>query len=212
MEHSHNDPQKQQELEQHEVTEVLGFLKRYGKMIGAGIAAAAIVSIGSTGYRHHQVSRTVAAEQALRQAQTPEDMEEVISRYRTTPVAPTALLELAKFRFNNGETAQARAQYERFLKEYKKDELRPSAELGLAYCAEADGDFGGAAQAFRAFAETHTDHWLRPVALLGLARCTKEAGRTDEARIMLEDFLTENAGSRWAGSAENALKELTKAQ
>jgi len=36
----------------------------------------------------------------------------------------------------------------------------------------------------------------------------QQANRLDEARIVLEDFLAENATSRWAGQAENALQEL----
>jgi len=208
MEHPHDDLQKQHELEQHEVTEVLGFLKRYSKLIGTGLVAATVVALGSMGYSNHQTSRIAKAEQALLTAQTPQHLEEIVDRYRSTPVAPIALLNLAKRHFNGGETAQARAQYERFLKEYKKHEMRPVAELGLAYCTEADGDFNGATEAFSAFAEVHAEYYLQPMAVLSIARCMEQAGRLDEARIVLEDFLAENADTPWAGPAENALQQL----
>jgi predicted negative regulator of RcsB-dependent stress response len=210
MEQPHDDLQKKQELEQHEVTEVLGFLKRYGQLIGTGLAVAIVVALGSMAYRQHQTARTAAAEQALLTAQTPQHMEEILASYRSTPVTPVVLLNLAKMQFNAGETAQARAQYESFLKEYKKNEMRPVAELGLAYCTEADGDFDAAVEQFSAFVKAHTGSYLQPTAVLSIARCMEQAGRIDEARIVLEDFLTENAGTPWAGPAENALEQLNR--
>ncbi len=210
MEHSHDDLQKEHELEQHEVIEVLGFLKRYSKLIGTGLVAAIVVALGSMGYRNYQTARIAEAEQALLTAQTPQHLEEIVAQYRSTPVAPVALLNLAKMQFNGGETALARAQYERFLKEYKKHEMLPVAELGLAYCTEADGDFNGATEAFSTFAEAHENHWLHPMAVMSIARCMEQAGRLDEARIVLEDFLAENASTQWAGPAENALQQLNQ--
>jgi predicted negative regulator of RcsB-dependent stress response len=207
----HDDLQKKQALEEHEVQEVVGFLKRYGKLIGTGILAAAVTVLASRGCASHKVSKLAKAEQALMAAKTPQQLEEVVTQYGSTPSAPVALLDLAKTFYNIGETAQARVQYERFLKKYKKHDLRPVAELGLAYCTEADGDFNGAAAQFAAFSEKYAVNYLHPQAILGVARCMEQAGRIDEARIVLEDFLAENAGTAWAGSAESALKQINEA-
>ena len=206
----HDDLQKKQTLEEHEVKEVLGFLKRYSKLIGTGVVAAIITVLVSRGVAHHQASSMTQAEELLLSAQTPQQLEEVVNKYGSTPTAPVALLDLAKTFFNAGETVQAREQYNRFLKKYKNNDLRPTAELGLAYCTEADGDFAGAATQFAEFSEKHSTSYLHPLAVLSVARCMEQAGRTDEARIVLEDFLAENAGTPWAGSAEVALKQLTK--
>lgn len=200
--------QKKQELEKHEVQEVLGFLKRYGKLIGAGILAAAVAVLASKGLAHHKAARLAEAEQMLMSAGTPQELENVVSKYSSTPTAPVALLNLAKTWFNDGDYAQARAQYDRFLKKYKNHDMRPAAELGLAYCTEAGGDFNGAATQFAAFAEKYSKNFLQPQALLSVARCMEQAGRIDEARIVLEDFLAEKAGTSWAGAAEGALKAL----
>ncbi len=206
-----DDPQKKHELETHEVQEVLGFLKRYGKLIGTGVLAAAVTVIASRGCAHHKAATLAAAEQKLMAAQTPQQLEEVVNKYSSTPTAPVALLNLAKTLFNNGDYVQSRAQYERFLKKYKNHEMKPLAELGLAYCTEADGDFTGAAVQFAAFAEKHSKNYLQPQAVLSIARCKEQAGQIDEARIVLEDFLAENAGTLWAGTAEGALKALNDA-
>lgn len=207
---AHTDLQHKQAREEHEVKEVVGFLKRYGKLIGTGIAAAALTVIAARIYTNHKASVLAKAEQLLMTARSPEQLEEVVSKYSSTPTAPVALLDLAKTYFNAGDTAQARAQYQRFLKKYKQHDMQPIAELGLAYCTEADGDFNGAAALFAAFAQKHSSSYLHPTAVLGIARCMEQAGRIDEARIVLEDFLAENAGTSWAGTAESALKALTE--
>lgn len=205
------DLQKKQELAKHEVQEVMGFLKRYGKLIGAGIVAAVVTVLVSRGCAQHKATKLATAEQALMSAQTSQALEAVVKDYSSTPTAPVALLDLAKTLYNEGNYAQARVQYERFLKKYKTHEMSPAAELGLAYCTEADGDFNGAATQFAAFAKKHSKNYLQPVALLSIARCMEQGGRIAEARIVLEDFLAENAGSPWAGTADGALKALNDA-
>ena len=206
----HADLQKKQQLEANEVTEVVSFLKRYGKLIGAGALAATVSVAASSGYAHHKAARLAQAEQLLMNARTPQDFETLVKEYGSTPSAPVALLDLAKTLFNNGDTAQARVQYDRFLKKYAKNDMRPIATIGLAYCTEADGDFNGAEEQFSSFARTHTENYLYPQAILGMARCMEQAGRIDEARIVLEDFLAEKGSSAWAGLAEGALKQLAK--
>lgn len=206
MEHNH-DPQHQ-ELEQHEVKQVLDFIKQYGQMIGIGLLAAAVAVLASKGCSHHKTQKMIEAEELLLQAQVPQQLETIVEDYKSTPAAPVALLDLAKTHFNNGDTFQARAQYERFLKEFKTHEMAPVAEFGLACCTEADGDFNGAAERFAALVQEQNGHYLQPIAILGLARSLEQANRPDEARIVLADFIAENATSPWASQAENALQQL----
>jgi len=205
----HNELQENQELEQHEVTQVLTFLKHYGKLIGIGLLAAVIAVLVSKGCAHRKTEKAAQAEDLLLRARSPQQLEEVVTRYSSTPAAPVALLNLAKTSFNNGDYFLARTQYERFLKEYKKHELSPLADFGLASCSEADGDFDGAITQFATFIETQKGHYLQSPAVLALARSMEQAGRLDEARIVLEDFLAENAGSQWDGQAKAALEDLS---
>ncbi len=209
-EHSpqHNDLQKEHALEQHEVKKVLDFIKQYGKMIGIGLLAAVFAVLVSRGLSAQKAGKRVQAEQLLLKAQAPQQLEEIVNNYKSTPAAPVALLDLAKTHFNNGDYFQARAQYERFLKEYKKHELNPIAEFGLANCSEADGDFDGAIAQLTTFIEEQKGHFLQSPATLALARSMEQANRLDEARITLEDFLAENTTSQWASQAENAIEQL----
>lgn len=205
----HNTLVKKHELETNEVLEVLGFMKRYGKMIGAGLIAAAIMAILSSGYSHYKAKQQTKAGKLFTEAKSAQQLEEIVTKYGATPSAPVALLKLAKDHFNDGEVAQAREQYNRFLKKYSQSELRPIAEMGLAYCQEADGDFNGAAEQFSALNAKYKTSYLHPQLVLNIARCKKLAGSVDDARVMLEDFLISAKGTRWTESAETALQELT---
>lgn len=209
-EHSpqHEEVQKQHALEQSEVLQVLNFLKQYGKLIGAGILAAIIMVLISTSYTQYKTKRLATAEQLMSTAKTPQDIEEIVKRYSSTPTAPVALLGLAKTSFNNGNIEQSREYYNQFIKKYKRHEMRPIADLGLAYCTEAAGDFGAAAQQFQALLDAHPDHYLQAPTTLGLASSLAQAQQSDKARIILEDFLAENINTPWAGPAEIALQQL----
>lgn len=202
--------QHKNSLEQHEVKEVLGFLKRYGSLIGTGILAAALTLIGSTLYSQRQAEKRVTAEEQLLRAQTPQQIEEALNKYKSAPSAPVALLNLAKIYYNQGDAAQARTQYERFLKDYKNSDMRPFAMLGLAYCTEADGKLNEAASQFADIAEKNPSSVVYPVAVLGKARCLSQVGQVDEARVALEDFLVANPSSAMAGPVNAALTELGK--
>ncbi len=210
MKEHHPHSQQQQELDQHEVKEVLQFLKRYGKLIGAGVAAAAVVVLVSSAIGALRARRTADAEQRLMSAQTPQQLEAVVDEYSSTPTAPIALLELAKQHYNAGRTGDAEEAYNRFLDEYKAHSLRATAELGLIFCTEAEGDAQAAAEAYRRFADTHTASHLYAPARLGAARCLAQAGQNDQARIALEDFLAETPGSAWAERAEAMLQRLDR--
>lgn len=204
----HDDVRKQHELENSEVQDVLQFVKRYGKQIGIGFAAVMAVILAVSGITQHRESNRAEAGKMLMEAKTPQQLEEVIARHGSLPVAQTALLSLAKESFNSGDIAQARAQYERFVKEYKNSESLPVAEFGLASCLEAEGNYDSAATQLDAFVKKYTTSYLRPQAILNIARCKKMTGKLDEARILLEDFLAGNIGTRWANEAESALQQL----
>jgi len=206
----HEQIERHRELEQHEVTEVLKFLKKYGTLVGIGVLAAVAAALFTTGRAHVKANREAKAQLLLTTAASPAQLEEIVSNYKSTGIAPVVLLDLAKTYYNNGETPQARASYTDFLKKYKNHELVPVAKLGLAYCTEADGDFEAADEAFTAFAKANTEHYLHPVAVLSRSRCLEQAGHLEEARFVLEEFIAANPTGPWTEPAQAALGYLGK--
>lgn len=208
MDKKHKQLQKEHELEQHEVKQVLDFLKQYGVLIGIGVVTATAVVLVSYNMRVQKMRKNAEAEIALVNAKTPDQIEEVISKYKSTPTAQAAILQLAETHFNNGDYTAARTEYDRFIRDYKNNASLPLAEFGLAYCTDADGKFAAAAEEFKAFTRKHAGHYLEPLAILSEARCLNQAGKPDEARIVLEDFLANNADSPWTGTAKKQLEAL----
>ncbi len=207
---THEKIQKKHELEQHEVKQVVDFLKRYGKLIAAGVIAATVAVLVSRGLAARKAAKMAEAEQALMTVQNPQQLEDLVNNYKSTPTAPVALLDLAKRLFNEGQFTQAREQYERFVRDYRRSDLLPIAEFGLAHCTEADGNFEAAISELKDFLAAHPGHYLESPAILAIARCMEQAGQIEEARITLEDFLAEHAGSHWSGAAETSLQQLGK--
>jgi TolA-binding protein len=205
---THEKIQKKHELEQHEVKQVVDFLTRYGKLIAAGVIAATVAVLVSRGLAASKAAKMAEAEQMLMTVQNPQQLEDLVNDYKSTPTAPVALLDLAKRLFNEGQFTQAREQYGRFVKDYKRSDLLPIAEFGLAHCTEADGNFEAAISELKDFLSAHPGHYLESPAILAIARCLEQAGQTEEARITLEDFLAEHAGSHWSGAAEASLQQL----
>lgn len=207
---SHHKTKKQQELEQHEVQQVLNFLTRYGKNIATGVAVAAVAMLVGRGISAHRASRSAAADQLLSKAQTPAELAAVVDGYSSTSTAPAALLQLAKTLFSQGEIERARTQYQRFIDDYSKHDQLPIAQLGLAHCTEAEGNYEVAVKELEAFSAQYADHYLAHAAILARARCLEAAGNVEGARIALEDFLAQNPTSPWTDSAEVALARLPK--
>lgn len=200
--------QKKQDLEQHEVQQVLEFIKRYGKLIIAGAVAATAAVLVSRGLAAKKAATLADAERMFAAAITPVQLEDVVATYPSTPTAKAALLKLAQAQYNDGNIAQARTQYERFKKEFPNSDLLPVAEFGLAHCTEADGNYAAAANEFKAFLSAHPGHFLQAAATLAEARCLEAAGNMDGARIVLEDFKANNTSSAWADPAQSALDRL----
>jgi predicted negative regulator of RcsB-dependent stress response len=203
------DTNKKAELQEHEVPQVLQFIKKYGYQIGIGIMVVAVALMAANAIRARQANKRIAAETLRTSAVSTDQISEVLDQYSSTPSAPLALLTLARDAFNEGNVFQARAHYEQFLADYKKHELTPVAQFGLASCSEADGDFDGAIEQFKALTEDQRS-FLRPAAIIGLARSLEQAGKPDDARVVLEDYVTEGPSAAWTSDVELALAKLNK--
>lgn len=200
-----------EELEQHEVHEVLDFLKSYGKTIGGSILLAVLVYLGLSWFRQSRVRDAAEASRLLAAAQTPEQFQAILGAYADAPVAPIAQLGLAAEYFRSGQYDQAMAQYDAFLKAEPKHLLRPDVELNRIQCQEALRQYPEALVAYQAFAKKYADHYRQPAARLGEGRCLEQMGRLDEARAVYEDVMTASPDSAWAGQAGSYLQVMPKA-
>lgn len=204
------NPLRDHSLEVQEVPEVLVFLRRNGASILIGVAVAIALFLGTSAYRNYRVSSREKASAALFSARSTEDLQKILSGYKSTPAAPLAQLSLAARHFDEGQYDMAKHEYAEFLVNSPDHPLRALAELGQAQCLEAGGQLQEALEAFQAFAKKYPDHFLAPMAGFGQARCFEQMGRFADAKAFYEDFIAAHPKDPWADRAESALLFVNK--
>lgn len=202
----------ERELKDHEVPEVVDFLRENGVsvLLGGGLAVA--VFLGFSAWKNYKETSAVKAEAQLFQSQSPEQIQAVIDQYPSTPAAPLAYVALASRNFDMGQYELSENLFSQFISLYPKHALLPTAELGIAQCKEASGRFEEAVAAFEAVIAKHEGHYTQPLALFGKARALEQLGRFDEAKAVYEDFVAGNPKSPWTDRAEAAILYVEKAR
>lgn len=196
---------KDEELRQHEVPEVLTFLRDNGLAILIGVAVAVALFVGVSVYRNYKKTAAEQASVALFQAQTPDQVQKVLDDYSATPIAPVAALSLASDYFNAGQFELAEHHFAQFLSRYPDNSLAVVAELGQAQCKEATGRLDEALEGFKKLRSGNESHYLAPLALFGEARTLEQLKRFDEAKSLYEDFIAANPTNQWLNRAEASL-------
>jgi len=202
----HEEVLKQQALEQQEVKEVLVFLRKYAKPAGIAILVVCAIVLSDKFFKAQRHKKEAAADTALMEARSAEDLQTVVDKYGSTPTAPLALMELAREKFNAGQFDEAEELYTWFTKKHGNHELAAQAELNLITCKEAKSQFGEAHLLYGGFAKKHAGSFLAPSAMMGQARCLEALDQLDEAQIAYEDIIVNFPETAWSRIAEANLK------
>jgi len=188
----------------------IGLLKTYGYQAVVGVMIAAAVAVAAYRYFGLSLSGKEEAAAKLFAAKSTQDLEAILSQHASSPVAPLALLKLAKVNYNSGNYDMALSKYNEFKSRFPTHEFVDAAEMGSIHCMEARNQLQDALSAFTAFATTRTNHFMRAEAVLGQARCLEQLGRTKEAIAVYEDFIAANPESAWLSKVEDLLAALKK--
>jgi len=209
-EHSpqHKDLVAAQELKQHEVAEMLNFLKKYGKIAGIAVAAVLILVLTISFLKSRQNAREIKADQLLLKATNVEAYKTIAETYKNTPAAAVAILGEAKEYFNAANYDAAEKLYRQFLKKYKHHEMAKLAEFNLIMCQEAYGRFDEARNRYSDFASMNKNSYLAPMAIIGKARCLEALKKFDEARSAYEDLMAYYPGEQWSRIAQDNIRAL----
>lgn len=199
---SHAAPESVEELETLKV-----WWNSHGDKVTLGLIAVLVVVIGLQQYGRWHDRTSARAMAAFDSARSPEALEQLINDNASKTVTPLARLRLASIYFADQKYTLAQSTYEAFLAENATHPLVDIATVGLAHSLEANGKVEDAAAKFKAFAEAKPDSFLAPMARIGLGRCLILAGRRDEGKGVLDLFITEKAGTRWASYADEILRD-----
>jgi TolA-binding protein len=188
------------------------WMAQYGRPALIGLAVAVVALLGVSIWRGQQTDKAAAAVQALFQARSPEEFQQMAVVNPEAPTAPLALATAAAEFYAQGRYDEALAAYQSFLEKHPGHMLAPDAQVGAAASLEAMDDFMSAAERYEAFAEAHPASALLPQAVMGAARCREQLGQFEEARALYEDFIVAHADSPWLPQAESGLLFLKKAE
>ena len=147
------------------------------------IIAGAVVA-AFYGVRGYLRSRDAAANAALVNAYSADDLEAAVSSYGSSKVGPALKLRLAKAYYDAERYQDALETYDGLVaKADKIPALADIAEIGRAYALEGLAKYKEAGEAYAAFANdaAKTNSYLALTAKLGSARCTALAGDKDGA-------------------------------
>jgi tetratricopeptide (TPR) repeat protein len=226
------EPDKFQVVASRAIDWITGHKKhaRLAAVVVAGLVVVVIVAgmasrsreekAGALGY---EVLRAVAAEvstvplpgvtgpfyatDAERQKAVISEADRTLAEYPTTASGRLALLMKADAQLRLGEADAAIASYQKYLAETGADQsLRFGALEGIAFAQEAKGKLDEAAAAWERAAREAKPFADR--ADLERARVLAAAGKTDEARKLLEGFAAAHKGSTLASEATNRLARL----
>jgi tetratricopeptide (TPR) repeat protein len=171
-----------------------------------------------------QQSRTTAAyadalvrAQAGRRPQsTPEartaaarELEGVLQRYPSAPMAPQAAYELASIRYAERQYGAARAAYEIAASPSAPTTVRTLARLGIAYTWEAERNYSKAIEAFQAaLASSTSSDFMFEEVLYDLGVAQELAGRKDDAIKTYRRILKDVARTRRSEEVRARLASL----
>lgn len=201
-----------QQLEQHEVPEVLDFIKENGVAIVVGVLIAVIGFAGYTIWRNSQSAKVEAAAALFASAMTAPQFQEIVANYPETPSAALAQLSLGGAYYDQAEYTLARDAFEQFAAANPGHLMAPNARLGAAQSLEALAQFDAALAAYESFIDGHAGHYLAAPATFGKARVLESMKRYDEAIAVYDEFISANPGSDWVPRAETGLDFVRKQQ
>ena len=190
---------------QKEKAQLQDLIKQYGQAILIGLGLAVVVFLGLAVYKNYQKSAGERAAQALFTATSPEQLQQVVLQYGSSPAAPLAAIMAASMAYQAGQFEMAQFNFTQFTQKYPHHLFAPAASLGVAQSLEALGQLDQALNAYDVFIAAHAKHYLLPNAILSKGRCLELMGRFDDAKTVYEDFIAAHPDTPSASQAESAL-------
>jgi hypothetical protein len=117
-------------------------------------------------------------------------------------LAGVALLQIADSKYAAGDFTAARDGYQKAVAGLSDDTLKARARLGAAVSQIATGDQAGGEAALKALgSDTTANKNIRAEASYHLAMLARDAGRTEEARKLVEEIAKLDGAGHWAQQA-----------
>lgn len=166
------------------------FWLRYQKEIAAALIVIILAVIGYTGYRVYQNRREASAAEMLGGAKTPQEYQDVVTRYSGTPAAASANLLLAEKLRNEKKFAEANSALQSFIDRNPEHEFLSTAQLMMAANLEDMGKNDEALAIYQQVATKYPNSFSAPLAMISEVPLLKAKNRIEDARRVCEEILT----------------------
>lgn len=175
--------------------------------LGRAVAAAQAPVVDEDANPDDAVSPTFASEEAKR-ARAEELLEGVIADYGNTSAGDVAKVYLARIRYDEGKTDEAKRLWQEFLDAHEDGMLAASVRVNLLELERAAGNTEKVVEDLRASLESQEPSMPTDVLLYELGQSLEELDRTDEARDTYRRLADEYPDSPYAQVAQSKLQEL----
>jgi tetratricopeptide (TPR) repeat protein len=171
---------------------------------------AVIVLVFGAAFGHHEwrIGRIANANKAFLQADSLDELADVVATYDSMKIGNAARVRLAKAYYNVARYEEALDTYETCLSRGAPEGFAEVAQLGRAHALEAMNSLDEASAAYRKFAEANPKHFLAWQSQMGLARVLTLQGKKDDARNVLEILKAEKADEPMALMAVEQLEDV----
>ena len=184
------------------------FWERFKKPIIAALIIVLIAVIAFAAFRFYSDRRAVAASALLASAKSPQEYQQVIDHYPSTPAAADAYLLLAEAQRNEKKFGEANTTLQTFMTKYPQHELVSTARMAMAANVESMGKADEALAIYQQVASADAKGFNAPMALMSQVYILKAKNRNEDARKICETVLTQYRTSFWAGEAMQQLRML----
>lgn len=180
------------------------FWLRYQKEILAALTVLILAVFGYAGYQIYVNRRDAKAAEMLGGAQTPQEYQEVISRYSGTPAGASAYLLLGEKLRAEKKFTESNSALQNFIDKNPEHEFLPTAHLMKAANLEAMGKDDEALAIYQQVAAKYPNSSSAPLAMISQVPLLKAKNRIEDARRVCEEILTKY---RMPGQAVEAAKD-----
>ena len=165
--------------------------KSKGPQFLSTVGAVTLIAIGALAFIHYRKGKLSEANIELTQANSVEELEEVIAKFGGLKPGNAARIRLAKAYYDASRYEEALDTYATCEQNGAPKGFEDLVTLGRAHSLEALGKNDEALEIFKSFSENKKESFLYPQAKMGMARVLTLQGKKDEAKNLLDELKAE---------------------
>ena len=178
--------------------------KSKGPRFLSTVGTVTLIAVGAVAFVHYRKGKLSEANIELAQANSVDELEEVVAKFGSLKPGNTARIRLAKAYYDASRYEEALEVYTTCEQKGAPKGFEDLVTLGRAHALEARGKNDEALEIFKNFSENKKESFLYPQAKMGMVRVLTLQGKKDEAKDLLDELKAEKTDdSAWEMTIAN---------